>query len=315
MQSSDRILVAGARGMVGSALIRRLRADGYTDLLTPPSSDLDLRDTGAVNDYLEAHKPKHVFVAAATVGGIHANDSYAADFIYDNLMMEANLIHGSHVAGVEKLLFLGSTCIYPKLAPQPLKEDSLLTGPLEPTNEWYAVAKIAGIKLCQAHRKQHGSHFICAMPTNLYGPNDNFDLEKSHVLPALLRKVHEAKLAGDPTVSIWGSGKPRREFLHVDDCAAACVFLMQEYDDDEIVNIGLGTDVTILELAELIGAAVGFDGELIFDPRKPDGTPRKLVDVTKINRSGWRAEIELRDGISATYDWFKEALKSGSVRL
>ena len=315
MQSSDRILVAGARGMVGSALIRRLRADGYTDLLTPPSSDLDLRDTGAVNDYLEAHKPKHVFVAAATVGGIHANDSYAADFIYDNLMMEANLIHGSHVAGVEKLLFLGSTCIYPKLAPQPLKEDSLLTGPLEPTNEWYAVAKIAGIKLCQAHRKQHGSHFICAMPTNLYGPNDNFDLEKSHVLPALLRKVHEAKLAGDPTVSIWGSGKPRREFLHVDDCAAACVFLMQEYDDDEIVNIGLGTDVTILELAELIGSAVGFDGELIFDPRKPDGTPRKLVDVTKINRSGWRAEIELRDGISATYDWFKEALKSGSVRL
>ncbi len=315
MQSSDRILVAGARGMVGSALIRRLRADGYTDLLTPPSSDLDLRDTGAVNDYLEAHKPKHVFVAAATVGGIHANDSYAADFIYDNLMMEANLIHGSHVAGVEKLLFLGSTCIYPKLAPQPLKEDSLLTGPLEPTNEWYAVAKIAGIKLCQAHRKQHGSHFICAMPTNLYGPNDNFDLEKSHVLPALLRKVHEAKLAGDPTVSIWGSGKPRREFLHVDDCAAACVFLMQEYDDDEIVNIGLGTDVTILELAELIGSAVGFDGELIFDPSKPDGTPRKLVDVTKINRSGWRAEIELRDGISATYDWFKEALKSGSVRL
>ncbi len=315
MQSSDRIFVAGARGMVGSALIRRLKADGYSDLLTPGSSELDLRDTKAVNEYLSVHKPHYVFIAAATVGGIHANDSYAADFIYDNLMMEANLIHGSHVAAVKKLLFLGSTCIYPKLAPQPLKEDSLLTGPLEPTNEWYAVAKIAGIKLCQAYRKQHGSHFICAMPTNLYGPNDNFDLENSHVLPAVMRKVHEAKLAGDPTVSIWGSGKPRREFLHVDDCVAACVFLMQEYDDAEIVNIGVGVDITILDLAELIRSAVGFDGELVFDPSKPDGTPRKLVDVAKINGLGWRAEIGFRDGIGATYEWFKDALKSGTARL
>jgi GDP-L-fucose synthase len=315
MQTSDRILVAGARGMVGSALVRRLIADGYSDLLTPTSAELDLWDTRAVNAYLEEHKPQHVFVAAAMVGGIHANNSFAADFIYDNLMMEANLIHGSHVVGVEKLLFLGSTCIYPKLAPQPLKEAYLLTGPLEPTNEWYAVAKIAGIKLCQAYRKQHGASFICAMPTNLYGPNDNFDLERSHVLPALMRKVHEAKLAGEPNVSIWGSGEPRREFLHVDDCAAACVFLMQSYDDAEIVNIGVGTDITILALAEMIRAAVGFDGELVFDASKPDGTPRKFVDVAKINALGWAAEIELLDGIAATYQGFCESLTAGTVRL
>jgi len=315
MQTSDRILVAGARGMVGSALVRRLIADGYLDLLTPTSAELDLCDTRAVNAYLEEHKPQHVFVAAAMVGGIHANNSFAADFIYDNLMMEANLIHGSHVVGVEKLLFLGSTCIYPKLAPQPLKEAYLLTGPLEPTNEWYAVAKIAGIKLCQAYRKQHGASFICAMPTNLYGPNDNFDLEPSHVLPALMRKVHEAKLAGEPNVSIWGSGEPRREFLHVDDCAAACVFLMQSYDDAEIVNIGVGTNITILALAEMIRAAVGFDGELVFDASKPDGTPRKFVDVAKINALGWAAEIELLDGIAATYQGFCESLTAGTVRL
>ncbi len=315
MQLSDRILIAGARGMVGSAIVRRLRADGYTDLLMPTSAELDLRDTRAVNSYLDAHKPKQVFVAAATVGGIHANNSYAADFIYDNLMMEANLIHGSHMIGVEKLLFLGSTCIYPKLAPQPLKEEYLLTGPLEPTNEWYAVAKIAGIKLCQAYRKQHDARFICAMPTNLYGPNDNFDLENSHVLPALMRKIHEAKLAGDPTVSIWGSGQPRREFLHVDDCAEACLFLMQTYDDSEIVNIGVGADITILELAGMIRAAIGFDGELVFDASKPDGTPRKLVDVAKINALGWAAQIELADGIAATYEAFKESLRLGTARL
>lgn len=315
MQPSDRILVAGARGMVGSALVRRLRADGYPDLLTPTSAELDLRDTRAVNAYLDVHKPQHVFIAAATVGGIHANNSYAADFLYDNLMMEANLIHGSHSIGVEKLLFLGSTCIYPKLAPQPLKEEYLLTGPLEPTNEWYAVAKIAGIKLCQAYRKQYGARFICAMPTNLYGPNDNVDLDKSHVLPALMRKVHEATLAGDPTVAIWGTGQPRREFLHVDDCAAACMFLMQAYDDDEIVNIGVGTDITILELAEMICAVIGFDGELVFDTSKPDGTPRKLVDVTKINALGWVAEIGLADGIATTYEAYKESLRLGTARL
>ena len=315
MDHSDRILIAGARGMVGSALVRRLRADGYTELLAPTRTELDLRDTAAVDDYLGAHEPRYVFIAAATVGGIHANDSFAADFIYDNLMMEANLIHGAHIAGVEKLLFLGSTCIYPKLAPQPMKEEYLLTGPLEPTNEWYAVAKIAGIKLCQAYRKQYGSRFICAMPTNLYGPNDGFDLEKSHVLPALLRKFHEAKCAGDANVTVWGSGKPRREFLHVDDCAAACVFLMQAYDEPEFVNVGVGNDISILELAELIGEIVGFAGELMFDATKPDGTPQKLVDVTKINALGWHATTELHDGIAATYAWFQEALALGSARL
>lgn len=315
MKKSDRILIAGARGMVGSALVRRLHAEGYTDLLIPTRAELDLRNTAAVNDYLSAHEPAHIFVAAAKVGGIHANNSYAADFIYDNLMMEANLIHGAHITGVSKLFFLGSTCIYPKLAPQPLKEEYLLTGPLEPTNEWYAVAKIAGIKLCQAYRKQHGSRFICAMPTNLYGPNDAFDLENSHVLPALLRKFHEAKIAREPNVTVWGSGKPLREFLHVDDCAAACVFLMQEYDEAEIVNIGVGSDISILGLAELIRDVVGYEGELTFDASKPDGTPRKLVDVSRINALGWKATIDLRDGIESTYAWFQEALAAGKVRL
>jgi GDP-L-fucose synthase len=315
VKKSDRILVAGARGMVGSAIVRRLRAEGYTDILVPPSAELDLRDTQAVNAYLAAKRPQQVYVAAATVGGIHANNTYAADFIYNNLMMEANIIHGSHVAGVEKLLFLGSTCIYPKMAPQPLKEEYLLTGPLEPTNEWYAVAKIAGIKLCQAYRKQHGSHFICAMPTNLYGPEDNFDRENSHVLPALLRKIHEAKAEAHPSVSVWGSGKPKREFLHVDDCAMACVFLMENYDDPEIVNIGVGDDITILELVELIQSIVGYTGELVFDATKPDGTPRKLVDVTKINALGWYAEIALADGVRDTYSWFEEALGAGRIRM
>jgi len=230
-------------------------------------------------------------------------------------MIEANLIHGAHLTGVEKLLFLGSTCIYPKLAPQPLKEDYLLTGPLEPTNEWYAIAKIAGIKLCQAYRKQHGSCFICAMPTNLYGPNDSFDLNNAHVLPALMRKFHEAKVKGEETVTVWGSGAPLREFLHVDDCAAACVFLMREYDEAEIVNVGVGSDLSIRDLAELIKDIVGFEGSLVFDSSKPDGTPRKLVDVTKINALGWHAEIELHAGISATYDWLLDAIASKSVRL
>lgn len=315
MKPSERIFVAGAGGMVGSAITRHLRDKGYTEVLTPRSSELDLRDGNAVNSYLSSNNPRHVIVAAAKVGGIHANNTYAADFIYDNLMMEANLIHGSHVVGVDKLLFLGSTCVYPKLAPQPLKEEYLLTGPLEPTNEWYAVAKIGGIKLCQAYRQQHGDRFICAMPTNLYGPEDNFDRENSHVLPALMRKIHEAKVAGKRSVSVWGSGKPQREFLHVDDCAEACVFLLENYDEEEIINIGVGSDITILQLVELLQSAIGYEGELEFDASKPDGTPRKLVDVTKINALGWRAKIDLKDGIAATYRWFCEALEGGHLRL
>lgn len=314
MEKSDPILVAGAGGMVGAAIVRNLDAMGFTNLLTPRRKELDLRDTLAVRKYLGDLRPRGIYVAAATVGGIHANDAYAADFIYDNLMIEANLINGAHDIAVEKLLFLGSTCIYPKLCPQPIKEEYLLTGPLEPSNEWYAVAKIAGVKLCQAYRKQHGDHFICAMPTNLYGPNDDFDLENSHVLPALVRKFHEAKEAGAPSVTVWGSGAPFREFLHVDDCAAACTFLMQNYDEPEIVNIGVGHDISILDLAHLIRDIVGFEGELRFDASKPDGTPRKLVDVTKITELGWRANIELRDGIAATYAWYREALQQGTVR-
>ncbi len=314
MEKSDPILVAGAGGMVGAAIVRNLEAAGFTNLLTPRRQQLDLRDTLAVREYLADLRPRGIYVAAATVGGIHANDAYAADFIYDNLMIEANLINGAHAIAVEKLLFLGSTCIYPKLCPQPIKEEYLLTGPLEPSNEWYAVAKIAGVKLCQAYRKQHGDHFICAMPTNLYGPNDDFDLENSHVLPALIRKFHEAKEAGAPAVTVWGSGAPFREFLHVDDCAAACTFLMQHYDEPGIVNIGVGHDISILDLANLIRDIVGFDGELLFDASKPDGTPRKLVDVTKITELGWRAEIELSDGIAATYAWYREALRDGTAR-
>lgn len=314
MQKSDPILIAGAGGMVGAAIVRNLEAAGFTHLLTPRRKELDLRDTLAVREYLADHRPRGIYVAAATVGGIHANDAYAADFIYDNLMIEANLIKGAHDIEVEKLLFLGSTCIYPKLSPQPIKEEYLLTGPLEPSNEWYAVAKIAGVKLCQAYRKQHGDHFICAMPTNLYGPNDDFDLENSHVLPALVRKFHEAREAGAESVTVWGSGAPFREFLHVDDCAAACTFLMQNYDEPEIVNIGVGHDISILDLAHLIRDIVGFEGELRFDASKPDGTPRKLVDVTKITELGWRAEIELRDGIEATYAWYRDALRAGTAR-
>lgn len=314
MDKSDPVLIAGAGGMVGAAITRKLKADGFTNLLTPRHAELDLCDTRAVDAYLREHRPRGVYVAAAKVGGIHANNTYAADFIYDNLMIEANLIKGAHDVGVEKLLFLGSTCIYPKMSAQPIREDYLLTGPLEPTNEWYAVAKIAGIKLCQAFRRQHGDRFICAMPTNLYGQNDSFDLENSHVLPALMRKFHEAREAGAPSVTVWGSGAPLREFLHVDDCAAACTFLMQNYDEPEIVNIGVGHDISILDLAHLIGEIVGFEGELHFDASKPDGTPRKLVDVTKITELGWRANIELRDGIAATYAWYREALRDGSVR-
>ena len=305
MEKDARIFVAGARGMVGSAIVGRLNTGGHTRLLTPDREQLDLLDTRAVDGFFERNRPEYVFVAAAKVGGILANNSYPADFIYDNLMIEANVIHAAFQYDVKKLLFLGSTCIYPKMAPQPLREAYLLSGPLEPTNEWYAIAKIAGIKLCQAYQRQHGRCFISAMPTNLYGPNDNFDLETSHVMPALIRKFHEAKLDGHGAVTIWGSGKPLREFLHVDDCAAACLFLMDHYDDPEIVNIGTGQDLSILALANIIKRVVGFEGDIEFDSSKPDGTPRKLVDTTKINGLGWSPAIDLEHGIEQTYEWFK----------
>lgn len=306
MDQNARIYVAGHRGLVGAAIVRRLQADGFTNLLTATSRELDLRDQAAVRAFFAGNKPDYVFMAAAKVGGILANDSYPAEFIYDNLMMEANVIDAAYWNGVKKLLFLGSTCIYPKLAPQPLKEEYLLTGPLEPTNEWYAVAKIAGIKLCQAYQRQYGARFISAMPTNLYGPGDNFDLEKSHVMPALIRKFHEAKMAGAPTVTVWGTGTPRREFLHVDDCARACVYLMEHYEDSEIVNIGTGSDLPIGELATLVGKVVGYQGEIVFDTTKPDGTPRKLVDVGRILGLGWQPRIGLDEGIRDAYQWFLE---------
>jgi len=301
------IYVAGHRGLVGSAVVRKLTAEGFSNIVSATSAEVDLRDPHAVKAFYQQHKPTHVVVAAAKVGGIHANDVYPAQFLYDNLMIEANLIHGAYESGVEKLLFLGSTCIYPKLAEQPLKEECLLTGPLEPTNEWYAIAKIAGVKLCQAYAKQYGACFISAMPTNLYGPGDNFDLNNSHVLPALMRKFHEAKENNDPTVTVWGSGKPKREFLHVDDCAAACVHLLQNYDNtDEWVNIGVGHDISIADLAALVKEVVAYEGEIIYDSSKPDGTPRKLVDVTRINNTGWSANIALKEGVTATYQWYLE---------
>jgi GDP-L-fucose synthase len=304
MEKTAKIYIAGHRGLVGSAIVRRLREQGYDNLLLRTSAELDLREQAAVREFFASERPDYVFLAAARVGGILANDSYPADFIYQNLMIEANVIESARLADVKKLLCLGSTCIYPKMAPQPLKEEYLLTGPLEPTNEWYAVAKIAGIKLCQAYQRQYGCKYISAMPTNLYGPEDNFDLETSHVMPALLRKFHEAKLAGAPTVTVWGSGKPRREFLHVDDCAAACLYLMEHYDGEEIVNIGVGEDLTIAELAATVKKVVGYAGEIVYDAGKPDGTPRKLVDTTKINGLGWRAAIPLEAGIRSTYEWF-----------
>lgn len=297
-----KIWVAGHRGLVGSGIVRALWARGYERIVTRTSAELDLREQAAVRAFYAAERPEYVFVAAAKVGGILANDTYPAEFLYDNLMIEANVIHGAHAAGVKKLLFLGSTCIYPKLAPQPLREEYLLTGPLEPTNEWYAVAKIAGIKLCQAYRRQYGAHFIAAMPTNLYGPGDNFDPAGSHVLPALIRKFHEAKVAGAPEVVVWGSGAPRREFCHVDDCAEACLRLMEVYDEAEIVNIGVGEDLTIAELAALVARVVGYGGAIVYDLSRPDGTPRKLVDVSRIHALGWRARIPLEQGIRETYE-------------
>ncbi len=297
MNADSRPYISGHRGMVGSALYRALAAAGLPEPITFTSSELDLRNQAAVRAMMERERPTHVFVAAAKVGGIHANNVYRADFLYDNLMIEANLIHAAHQVGVEKLLFLGSSCIYPKLADQPLVEDALLTGALEPTNEPYAIAKIAGIKLCEAYRDQHGANFISAMPTNLYGPGDNYDLQNSHVVPALIRKFHEAKVNGDPTVTCWGTGSPRREFLHVDDLAEACLFLMEEYDGKAFVNVGTGSDMSINELAELIRRIVGYEGDIVWDTDKPDGTPRKLMNCDRIHALGWTHRIGLEEGL------------------
>lgn len=301
MDQHARIYVAGHRGMVGSAIVRRLQAGGYRNILTRTHAELDLLDQRAVFDFLAQEKPDIIFLAAAKVGGIQANNTWRADFIYQNLMIEANVIHGAHLAGIERLCFLGSSCIYPRDCPQPIKEEYLLTGPLEQTNEPYAIAKIAGIKLCESYNRQYGRRYVSVMPTNLYGPNDNYDLATSHVLPALLRKTHEAKLLGDRQLVVWGSGKPMREFMHVDDMADACVFLMEKDIGDGLYNVGTGTDVSIRELAETVMEVVGFQGEIAFDASKPDGTPRKLLDVSRMKALGWQARIGLMDGIRSTY--------------
>ena len=304
VKKSDKIFVAGHLGMVGSALIRRLESQGFTNLLMRDRSGLDLRDESAVAKFFAEASPDIVILAAAKVGGIKANNDYPVEFLLNNLRIQNNVIRSADQSGVRKLLFLGSSCIYPKFAPQPISESALLTGPLEPTNEAYAIAKIAGIKLCQAYAREKKTNFISVMPTNLYGPNDNFDLETSHVLAALLRKAHEAKTRSEKKLMVWGTGKPRREFLHVDDLAAACLLLLEKYDSAEIINIGCGEDVTIRELAELVCEVVGFDGELVWDKTKPDGTPRKLLDVTRIRKLGWQPTISLRKGIAQTYEWF-----------
>ncbi|MBE9137340.1 GDP-L-fucose synthase [Nodosilinea sp. LEGE 07088] len=307
MDTQSKIYVAGSRGLVGSALVRTLKAQGYENLLLRSSADLDLRNQAAVEHFFATEKPDYVFLSAAKVGGIQANNTYRAEFLYDNLMIEANIIHSAYRHGVKKLLFLGSSCIYPKLCPQPMKEEYLLTGLLESTNEPYAIAKIAGLKLCENYCRQYGVNFISAMPTNLYGLNDNFDLANSHVLPALMRKFHEAKVNGDPTVTVWGTGTPLREFLYVDDLADALVFLMNTYSDVEFVNIGTGQEVSIKELALTMKAVVGYEGELVFDPTKPDGTPRKLLDVSRLNAAGWQAQTDLKSGIEQTYGWFLQS--------
>jgi len=301
INTSAKIFVAGHRGMVGSAIVRRLQTQGYEQVLTRSRAELDLLDQKAVLAFMEAEKPDYLFIAAAKVGGIQANNVYRAEFLYQNLVIEANLIHAAHVAGVQRLMFLGSSCIYPKLAPQPLKEDYLLTGPLEPTNEPYAIAKIAGIKLCEAYNHQYGRQYISVMPTNLYGINDNYDLSNSHVLPALIRKAHEAKARGDAALTVWGTGTPMREFLYADDLADACVYLMEQGYDGPLVNIGTGTDVTIRELAETVVKVVGFGGDLVFDTTKPDGTPRKLMDVSRLTGLGWLARTSLEAGIALAY--------------
>jgi GDP-L-fucose synthase len=304
LNTDSKIYVAGHRGLVGSAILRKLQSEGYTNLLYRTSKELDLRDKGQVDQFFQEEKPEFIFLAAAKVGGIVANNEYPADFIRDNLLIQTNVIDAAYRNGAKKLLFLGSTCIYPKLAPQPLKEEYLLTGELEPTNEPYAIAKIAGIKMCESYNRQHGTKYISAMPTNLYGENDNFDLQTSHVLPALLRKFHEAKETNAPFVEMWGTGTPRREFLYSDDLADACLFLMNNYQGNEIVNIGVGEDITIKELGEKIKEVVGYEGDIQFDTTKPDGTPRKLVDVEKIHSLGWKASTPLETGLQKAYKWF-----------
>jgi GDP-L-fucose synthase len=326
MDKTAKIYVAGHRGLVGSAIVRKLRVEGYSNLVLRTSKELDLRNPAAVAAFFAEEKPEFVFLAAAKVGGIVANNSYPADFIYDNLMIQSNVIHQACQSGASRLLFLGSSCIYPKLAPQPLKEEYLLTGPLEPTNDAYAVAKIAGITMCRAYNRQYGTHYLAAMPTNLYGPGDNFDLEKSHVLPALIRKFHEAKETGAETVTIWGTGNPYREFLHVDDLADACLFLMNLPEDSfsslltlpsspALINIGSGKEATIRELAQTVKTVVGFKGEMVFDTSKPDGTPRKLCDVSKLHALGWRHTIDLQEGLQAVYTWFLNNKIAGIERL
>lgn len=313
MNKESKIYVAGHRGMVGSAIIRQLRSFGYDNIVTRTSSELDLRNQANVQDFFATEKPDFVFLAAAKVGGIHANNTYRAEFIYDNLMIAANIIHASHMNGVTKLMFLGSSCIYPKMAPQPMSEEHLLTGPLEQTNEPYAIAKITGIKLCESYRDQYGSNFISVMPTNLYGTGDNYNLKNSHVLPALIRKFHEAKENGDSSVEVWGTGSPKREFLHCDDLANACIHLMLNYNKRELVNIGSGVDVSIKELAETIQEIVGFEGKIDWNTEMPDGTPRKLMNVNKLKSLGWEYEIELREGIEKTYQDFLSQIETYRV--
>ncbi len=310
MNKNDKIYVAGHRGMVGSAIIRKLENDGYKNIITKTRTQLDLMNQVDTQHFFETETPDYVFVAAAKVGGILANSEYSADFIYSNLQIQNNLIHNSSVYGVKKLLFLGSSCIYPKFANQPINESELMSGYLESSNDAYSTAKIAGIKMCQSYNRQYGSKFISLMPTNLYGPNDNYDLESSHVFPALLRKIHEAKLNNSPNIIVWGSGKPMREFLHVDDIADACVYLMKKYDDSEIVNVGTGVDVTINDLVSTMKSVIGYEGDVIYDSSKPDGTPRKLLDVSKINNLGWKHKISLEDGIRLTYNSMLEEFKN-----
>lgn len=309
MDKISRIYVAGHKGLVGSAITRELEKHGYTNLILRTSKELDLRCQQAVNEFFDQERPEFVLMAAAKVGGIGANSKQPADFITDNLLIQTNVICASHRIGVKKLLFLGSSCIYPKLAPQPITEECLLDGKLEPTNEAYAISKIAGLIMCKAFRQQYGDNYLAVMPTNLYGPGDNFDLESSHVLPAMIRKFYDAKVNGGPAVALWGTGKPLREFLHVDDLAKACVYLMNNYDGDDILNVGTGVDLTIKQLAEIVKEIVDYNGELIWDQTKPDGTPRKLLDISKILAIGWRPEIELKDGIRETYNWYRDAQK------
>jgi GDP-L-fucose synthase len=307
MDKNAPIFIAGHRGLVGAALVRALKAEGHENLILRARHELDLTDAAATHSFFEAARPHYVLLAAAKVGGILANSTWPADFIRDNLAIQLNVIEAARHTGVKKLLFLGSSCIYPKFAPQPIPESALLTGPLEPTNEWYAIAKIAGIKLVQSCRRQYNFNGICLMPTNLYGPGDNFDLTSSHVLPALIRKFHEAKLAGAPQVVVWGTGAPRREFLHVDDLAAAALHLMRVYDSEEIINVGTGEDISIADLARLVAGIIGYKGAVVFDATKPDGTPRKLLDVTRLHATGWRHKIALEDGIAATYRWYLDS--------